>query len=117
MGRTVISHLHFDHVGGISQIPQAELWVSAREWAILSEPRTHIVIDMFGRFSRGQKADKRALERSCLAHEVQQFRHKTGRAYSPDRPGDVFRVSWLFGLSQVSHLAKGRFLPNVASRI
>ena len=34
----VISHLHFDHVGGIAQIPQAELLVSAREWAILSEP-------------------------------------------------------------------------------
>ncbi|MBW4985048.1 N-acyl homoserine lactonase family protein [Mameliella sp. CS4] len=34
----VISHLHFDHVGGIAQVPQAELIVSAREWAILSEP-------------------------------------------------------------------------------
>lgn len=34
----VISHLHFDHVGGIAQIPQAELLVSDREWAILSEP-------------------------------------------------------------------------------
>ena len=34
----VISHLHFDHVGGISQIPQADLLVSDREWAILSEP-------------------------------------------------------------------------------
>ena len=34
----VISHLHFDHVGGIAQIPQADLLVSAREWAILSEP-------------------------------------------------------------------------------
>jgi len=34
----VISHLHFDHAGGIAQIPQAELLVSAREWSILSEP-------------------------------------------------------------------------------
>ncbi|MBS9718330.1 N-acyl homoserine lactonase family protein [Pseudohalocynthiibacter aestuariivivens] len=34
----VISHLHFDHVGGIAQFPQAYLLVSAREWAILSEP-------------------------------------------------------------------------------
>lgn len=34
----VISHLHFDHVGGIAQVPQAELLVSEREWAILSEP-------------------------------------------------------------------------------
>lgn len=35
----VISHLHFDHVGGIARVPQADLLVSAREWAILSEPR------------------------------------------------------------------------------
>ena len=34
----VISHLHFDHVGGIAQIPQADLLVSDREWSILSEP-------------------------------------------------------------------------------
>ncbi|MEX0347325.1 MAG: N-acyl homoserine lactonase family protein [Rhizobiaceae bacterium] len=34
----VISHLHFDHVGGIARIPQAELLVGDREWAILSEP-------------------------------------------------------------------------------
>ncbi len=34
----VISHLHFDHVGGIAQLPDADLLVSAREWAILSEP-------------------------------------------------------------------------------
>ncbi|MGJ5621084.1 MBL fold metallo-hydrolase, partial [Sulfitobacter sp. MF3-043] len=34
----IISHLHFDHVGGIAQIPQADLLVSAREWRILSEP-------------------------------------------------------------------------------
>jgi len=34
----VISHLHFDHVGGIAQIPQAGLLVSDREWEILSEP-------------------------------------------------------------------------------
>ena len=36
--KAVISHLHFDHVGGIARIPQADLLVSAREWAILSEP-------------------------------------------------------------------------------
>lgn len=36
--KAVISHLHFDHVGGIAQIPQADLLVSAREWSILSEP-------------------------------------------------------------------------------
>lgn len=34
----VISHLHFDHVGGIDQIPQADLLVSKEEWEILSEP-------------------------------------------------------------------------------
>lgn len=34
----VISHLHFDHVGGIRHIPQAELLVSEAEWQILSEP-------------------------------------------------------------------------------
>lgn len=34
----VISHLHFDHVGGIAQIPQADLLVSDREWEILSKP-------------------------------------------------------------------------------
>lgn len=33
----VLSHLHFDHVGGIAHIPQADLLVSAQEWAILSE--------------------------------------------------------------------------------
>lgn len=34
----VISHLHFDHVGGIAHIPRAELIVGEREWAQLSEP-------------------------------------------------------------------------------
>lgn len=34
----VISHLHFDHVGGIAHIPQAELLVGAKEWAQLAEP-------------------------------------------------------------------------------
>jgi N-acyl homoserine lactone hydrolase len=37
--KAVISHLHFDHVGGIAHIPQAELIVSRREWDMLSEPR------------------------------------------------------------------------------
>ena len=34
----IISHLHFDHVGGIGCIRQAELLVSKKEWEILSEP-------------------------------------------------------------------------------
>ena len=36
--KAVISHLHFDHVGGIAKIPQAELLVSDREWVQLSGP-------------------------------------------------------------------------------
>jgi N-acyl homoserine lactone hydrolase len=36
--KVVISHLHFDHVGGIAELPQAELLVSRAEWAQLSEP-------------------------------------------------------------------------------
>ena len=34
----IISHLHFDHVGGIGCIQQADLLVSKEEWEILSEP-------------------------------------------------------------------------------
>lgn len=36
--KVVISHLHFDHVGGIADVPNSELIVSEREWAQLSEP-------------------------------------------------------------------------------
>ena len=36
--KAVISHLHFDHVGGIADIPNAELIVSDAEWAMMSEP-------------------------------------------------------------------------------
>jgi glyoxylase-like metal-dependent hydrolase (beta-lactamase superfamily II) len=32
VSKAVISHLHFDHVGGIREIPQAELYVSDAEW-------------------------------------------------------------------------------------
>lgn len=34
----VISHLHFDHVGGIRHVPQADLLVNEEEWSILAEP-------------------------------------------------------------------------------
>jgi len=36
--KAIISHLHFDHVGGIGEIPNAELLVSADEWRTLSAP-------------------------------------------------------------------------------
>lgn len=36
--KAVISHLHFDHVGGIADVPQAELLVSHEEWSQLSAP-------------------------------------------------------------------------------
>lgn len=36
--KAVISHLHFDHVGGIGDLTNADLLVSEREWAQLSEP-------------------------------------------------------------------------------
>lgn len=36
--KVVISHLHFDHVGGIADVPQAELLVSQTEWEQLSAP-------------------------------------------------------------------------------
>ncbi len=34
--KVIISHLHFDHVGGITEVPQAELLVSLEEWKQLS---------------------------------------------------------------------------------
>ncbi len=34
----VVSHLHFDHIGGIGEVPQAELLVSSDEWRLLSSP-------------------------------------------------------------------------------
>ena len=36
--KVAISHLHFDHIGGIADVPQAELLVSREEWSKLSEP-------------------------------------------------------------------------------
>lgn len=36
--KVVISHLHFDHVGGVSQVPQAKFFISRAEWKKLSEP-------------------------------------------------------------------------------
>ncbi len=36
--KVIVSHLHFDHVGGIAEVPQADLLVSHNEWAQLSGP-------------------------------------------------------------------------------
>jgi glyoxylase-like metal-dependent hydrolase (beta-lactamase superfamily II) len=36
--KVVISHLHFDHIGGIAHVPQADLIVSNDEWRQLSGP-------------------------------------------------------------------------------
>lgn len=36
--KAVISHLHFDHVGGIREIPQAELFVSEEAWQHMLGP-------------------------------------------------------------------------------
>jgi glyoxylase-like metal-dependent hydrolase (beta-lactamase superfamily II) len=36
--RAVVSHLHFDHAGGIGEIPQAELLVSAEAWEHMLGP-------------------------------------------------------------------------------
>lgn len=38
VAKVVVSHLHFDHVGGISAVPQAELLVNKDEWQQLSAP-------------------------------------------------------------------------------
>ncbi len=38
VSKVIISHLHFDHIGGIAQVPQAELLVSQDEWQQLDEP-------------------------------------------------------------------------------
>jgi len=38
VSKVVISHLHFDHIGGIADVPQAELLVSRDEWQQLEKP-------------------------------------------------------------------------------
>ena len=38
ISKVVISHLHFDHIGGIAHVPQAELLVSKAEWQRLEAP-------------------------------------------------------------------------------
>ena len=36
--KVVTSHLHFDHIGGIAHVPQAQLLVSREEWQQLAAP-------------------------------------------------------------------------------
>lgn len=36
--KVIVSHLHFDHIGGIAEVPQAELLISRDEWQQLSGP-------------------------------------------------------------------------------
>lgn len=38
VSKVIVSHLHFDHVGGIAHVPQAELLVSQDEWRQLHGP-------------------------------------------------------------------------------
>jgi len=38
VSKVVVSHLHFDHIGGIAHVPQAELLVSKAEWQRLNAP-------------------------------------------------------------------------------
>ena len=38
VSKVIVSHLHFDHIGGIKEVPQAELLVSGDEWRQLSDP-------------------------------------------------------------------------------
>ena len=37
--KVIVSHLHFDHIGGIKEIPQADLLVSSEAWQKLSDPQ------------------------------------------------------------------------------
>jgi glyoxylase-like metal-dependent hydrolase (beta-lactamase superfamily II) len=38
VSKVVVSHLHFDHIGGIAHVPQAKLLVSKEEWRRLDAP-------------------------------------------------------------------------------
>jgi len=35
----ILSHLHQDHIGGIAELPNAEILVSARDWSAIDSPR------------------------------------------------------------------------------
>ena len=38
VSKVIVSHLHFDHIGGIAHVPQADLLVSKDEWRRLNAP-------------------------------------------------------------------------------
>jgi N-acyl homoserine lactone hydrolase len=38
VGTAVVSHLHQDHIGGVRELPEADLVISRREWQSLSGP-------------------------------------------------------------------------------
>lgn len=39
VGTVILTHLHFDHGGGLLQLPNARVLVQAREWAVLGDER------------------------------------------------------------------------------
>ena len=38
ISKVIVSNLHFDHIGGIKDVPQAELLISRDEWRLLTRP-------------------------------------------------------------------------------
>ena len=40
--KVIVSHLHFDHIGYIKEVPQAEFLISGEEWTQLSGPHPEI---------------------------------------------------------------------------
>ena len=39
VGQAILTHLHFDHTGGLAELPNTRVVVQAREWAGLSDER------------------------------------------------------------------------------
>src|SRR5690348_3056317 len=65
----VVSHLHQDHIGGVGQIPQAELLVGAAEWRSLQRP-----------FAEARGLLRRHIEIPGLHWSPVEFAPLTGRA-------------------------------------
>jgi N-acyl homoserine lactone hydrolase len=42
VGTAILSHLHQDHIGGLPELTDTRLLVSAAEWAELSQPRPEL---------------------------------------------------------------------------